>query len=237
MSQCADKYLVRDYVRKAVSEDILVPLLGVYGTPDEIPYASLPDSFILKATHGSGWNVVCRSRSTFDFHAASAKLSKYLRTSYYALGREWVYKDLTPRVLCEPLLLDENENLPVDYKLYCCHGEPIFVEVDYSRYRHHTLNLYSLDWQRLHCRKGGYPNNLSASVEPPAALPDMLRIARLLSQPFPFVRVDLYAPDRRVFFGELTFLPGRGVTAFDPVEFDYYYGRFLDLKSIREHIV
>lgn len=236
MVRCADKYLVREYVRERISDDILVPLLGVYKAPGEIPFSTLPDSFILKATHGSGWNIVCRSRSTFDIQAASAKLSKHLRTNYYSLGREWVYRELTPRIICEALLLDADGEIPPDYKFHCCHGEPAFIQVDFNRLGAHTRNLYDLDWRLLPYRYNRFPNNLDAGADAPAALPSMLRIARQLSQAFPLVRVDLYAVGRQVFFGELTFFSGRSMTPFRPREFDYQLGRLIDLDSIRAHI-
>jgi hypothetical protein len=196
----------------------------------------LPDAFILKASHGSGWNVVCRSRSSFDFPAAAAQLSRYLRTSYYSLGREWVYKDLNPRILCERLLLDGSGAIPEDYKFYCFHGEPKLVQVDYTRHESRTLNYHDAAWSLLPCRRQA-PNNLKAPRDPPPALPDMLDAARRLAKPFPFVRVDLYAVGPRVFFGELTFFPGRGITAFTPLAYEYTFGRLLDLGRIRGHVV
>jgi hypothetical protein len=237
MRECADKYLVRDFVRKTVPADILVPLIGVYSTPRDLLAANLPDSFILKATHGSGWNIQCRSRASFDLEKAAATMAEFLHSSYYRLGREWVYKDIQPRILCETLLLDAAGEVPNDYKVQCFHGEPVFVQVDYSRHSAHARNLYDLDWRLLPCRKGRYPNNLAASAEPPEALPRMLEIARDLARPFPFVRVDLYALGQQVYFGELTFYPERGVSRFEPHEFDVYYGQYLDLDSIQEHVV
>lgn len=237
MRRCADKYLVREHVRKTIPADILVPLIGVYSTPGELLAADLPDSFILKATHGSGWNILCRSRASFDLEAAAARMAGYLRRDYYALGREWVYKDIQPRILCERLLLDADGEPPEDYKFHCFHGEPAFVQVDYARFSAHARNLYDLDWRFIPCRKGRYPNNPAARAAPPAALHEMLEIARALARPFPFVRVDLYALDRQVYFGELTFYPERGVSRFDPDDFDLLYGNYLDLKSIRQHVV
>jgi hypothetical protein len=208
----------------------------VYSAPGEIQLDTLPEAFILKATHGSGWNVMCRARASFDFAAAAARLSRYLRTSYYDMGREWIYKDLTPRIVCQPLLLDAAGEVPQDYKFFCFHGEPRVVQVDWARFRAHTQNLYDTDWRLLPCRKR-YPNNAQAPRHPPATLPEMLEISRQLAKPFPFVRVDLYAIEGRVFFGELTFLPYRGVIAFKPRSFEYAFGRMLDLGRIHAHVV
>ena len=236
LRQCSDKLLVREYVRSAVSDKILIPLLGVYNRPAEIQLATLPEAFILKATHGSGWNVMCRARASFDFAAAAARLSKYLRTSYYDMGREWIYKDLVPQIICEPLLLDPSGKLAQDFKFFCFHGEPRLIQVEFAILGARTGNIYDTEWHLLPCRRRR-PNNPDALRDPPVALPNMLDIARRLAAPFPFVRVDLYAPGGRVFFGELTFNPARCVRAFDPRSYELAYGRLLDLASIRDHVI
>ncbi|MFG6121495.1 ATP-grasp fold amidoligase family protein, partial [Thalassobacillus sp. B23F22_16] len=47
--------------------------------------------------------------------------------------------------------------------------------------------------------------------EKPVSLENMIAIAKELSKPFPFVRVDFYECDNQVVFGELTFTPGSGI--------------------------
>ena len=49
----------------------------------------------------------------------------------------------------------------------------------------------------------------------------MIRIAKILSKDFKFVRVDLYDINGKVYFGELTFSPTNGV-------FSHYTQEFLD---------
>ncbi len=230
--QCTDKLLVRDYVRSVLSEEVLVPLLGIYDRPEDIPYDALPDQFILKTTHGSGWNIICRSKSTFNRQAAAVKLSKWLRSNFYDYGREWAYKEIRPRIVCEALLLDDRGNFPLDHKMYCFHGEPRFVQVDYDRFTGHKRNLYDLDWHRIPCRFQ-YPNNEKASPSPPGVLKELLSAARKLSSPFPFMRVDLLVHDQRVWFGELTCYPERGMGRFFPPSYDLTFGDYLDLGRLQ----
>ena len=59
LTRCVDKYEVRDYIAERVDPAVLIPLLGVYERADEVPFDALPDRFVLKATHGSGWNLIC----------------------------------------------------------------------------------------------------------------------------------------------------------------------------------
>lgn len=234
VAHCTDKSTVGEYVRTVVSAEILAPRFGVYERAEDVPYDSLPDQFILKATHGSGWNIICRSRSTFDRDAATARLSKYLRTNYYDFRREWAYKEIKPRILCEQLLLDSHGNIPIDYKFFYFHGEPRIVEVDYARFTAHTRNLYDTHWRLIPCQYRS-PNNPAAEASPPEALPELLAISRRLSSAFPFVRVDLYLVGARIFFGELTFYPGGGFSRFHPSSFDRLFGSYLNMRAVRPY--
>ncbi|HEY5983604.1 MAG TPA: ATP-grasp fold amidoligase family protein [Anaerolineales bacterium] len=235
--RCCDKYQVREFVRRQVSDEILVPLIAVYDAAEEIRFDNLPEAFILKATHGSGWNVVCRSLASFDRAAAVRTLSRYLRQDYFDGGREWGYKGLQPRIVCEQLLLDDTGEVPEDYKFFCFHGEPRLIQIDYDRFTSHRVDLYDVSWNHLACRRTLWPNRGGAVPPAPGLLQPMLRIAARLAQPFPFVRVDLYALRDRVYFGELSFYPGRGVLRHEPHSFDRLFGSYLHLETITEHLI
>ena len=53
-----DKYLVRKYITDTIGSEYLIPLLGVYSTPNEIDYEKLPNSFVIKLNTGSGYNII-----------------------------------------------------------------------------------------------------------------------------------------------------------------------------------
>ena len=52
-----DKYKVREFVSNVIGEEYLIPLLGAYDKPEEIDYEKLPNQFVLKLNHGSGYNL------------------------------------------------------------------------------------------------------------------------------------------------------------------------------------
>ena len=58
VTQCADKYAVREYVKSCGCEEILNELYGVYDSVDEIPWNDLPDKFVLKWKFGCGENLI-----------------------------------------------------------------------------------------------------------------------------------------------------------------------------------
>lgn len=222
---CADKLLARGYVEQAGCGENLIPLVGTFADPEGINFSELPERFVLKASHGSGMNLLCRDNRTLDPFRARTQLRRWLSTDFYQVGREWAYQGLSPSLVCEQFLSDESGEPPRDYKFHCFLGEPRYVQVDYGRFVHHTRAIYDAAWNRLLCR---LEYRLEPSNQPaPRHLEEMLTIARRLSSPFPYVRVDLYEVGGQVYFGELTFYPGKGVERFSPWRFDVEWGQWL----------
>jgi hypothetical protein len=61
----------------------------------------------------------------------------------------------------------------------------------------------------------------------------LLGLGERLAEEFQFVRVDLYSPQGRIYFGELTFTPGAGVLQLRPDSVDYEWGRYV--QDTRAH--
>lgn len=104
-----------------------------------------------------------------------------------------------------------------DYKFFCFNGQPYCVQVDTGRFDGHCQNFYDMQWQSLgvHCT---YPEGEQQPC--PRNFMEMKQVAMQLSADFPFVRVDLYNVNGKVYFGELTFYPSSGYGKFHPDEFD-----------------
>ena len=232
LTSLADKYQVREFVADQLGDEFLIPLLGCYRSVGAIPVDQLPDQFIIKATHGSGWNLICTDKSSLDWESARSRLRKWLKTDFSMRFREWAYRDIPPRIVIERLLLNEDGAIPVDYKFFCFGGEPKLVQVDVDRLKHHTRAMFDLDWNRLPF-SFQYPLP-SSPIAAPAALGSMLEVAAKLSKGLPFVRVDLYAVRSRIYFGEMTFYPEAGFGAFDPPEWDDVLGRWFTIAGLRE---
>lgn len=230
LKRCADKVAVRDYVAERVGSQYLVPAAGIYASSGDIDFTALPSRFVLKASHGSGWNIICRDRRGFDEEGARALLGRWMQRNFYNVGREWAYDGLEPRILCEEFISGPDGESPWDYKVFCFHGRAHFVQVDYGRFSSHTRVLYDTDWSRIPCALE-YPVVEEVSARP-QALREMLKIAEDLAADFPFVRVDLYEVEDKIFFGEMTFYPGKGVERFSPRSCDESLGKWLDLERV-----
>lgn len=100
-----DKYEVRKYVEDKIGSQYLIPLLGVYNSFDEIDFEQLPDQFILKCTHDCGGNIICKNKNELDKRKAKRFIHRRLKRNYFYPGREWAYKYVKPRIVCEELLL------------------------------------------------------------------------------------------------------------------------------------
>jgi hypothetical protein len=229
---CADKYAVRDWVSQRIGDQYLIPLIGVYDDAEDIELDRLPNSFVIKATHGSGWNLIVEDKEQLQWHAAKHTLNGWLASSYYPYLREWQYRDIPPRLVAEELVLDEHGEIPSDYKLLCLGGaenQTILVEVDLDRHTDHRRNIYDLDWNRLPFDLN-YPG--SGTVVPrPDRLDEMVDLARRLSGELPFVRVDLYSTPGGLFFGEMTLTPDGGGGRFEPPEWDRKLGDLIGLPG------
>jgi len=229
MTRIADKLEVREYIREKGFAGLLNELYGVFDSVDTIPLASLPPSFVLKATHGSSMNIICRDKRSVDWAASLARMQGWLDTNVYELAREWAYKNIRPRVICEKYLENEGEGELLDYKIFCFDGKPEATFVCTGRYGPGGVRYaaYDLDWQRIHVTKG--KPVCDRDFDKPATFPVMCKVASALSKGFPFLRVDFYEVQRELIFGELTLYPDAGLVPFKPDSYDRALGSLFRL--------
>lgn len=226
-----DKFEVRNYVKETIGSSYLIPCVGVYTDISEKEFEDLPSSFIIKATHASGWNYIVRNKNEESFVKIRDLIRNYSNRSFYEETNERNYKNIKGRVVIENLIGDENKGIE-DYKFFCFHGEPFFIQVDSDRFNGHKRNLYNLDWEKIDI-KYVHPN-IEKRISKPECLEEMISISKKLSKNFDFVRVDLYEVDGNVYFGELTFTPGQGYERFSQKKFDYLIGEKWNLRMERE---
>jgi len=229
-----DKYEVRKYVAEKIGEEYLIPLIGVYDSVDEIPWEELPDKFVLKCTHGSGSNIICSNKRKLDIEEAKKKLRKWMKKNWYWFGREWVYNNINPRIVCEKFMVDESGEELKDYKIFCFNGEPKLIQVDFDRFKGHKRNIYDLDWDFVDLTIK-YPRDPNRTIARPDKLDEMLNIARKMSAGIPHVRVDLYSIGDKIYFGELTFTHGSGYEPFYPESYNELFGSWLKLPKRRTY--
>lgn len=214
VKQCADKYRVREYVSGIGCPEILNHLIGVYSKAEEIDWDRLPDSFAIKLNVGCGCNIIVKNKKDLDIQATKRTLKKWLKNKYqYLLYAEMQYKGVKPLILIEDYLKPKAGLLPEDYKFYCFDGFAPYVMVCTDRQeggKHPRYWYYNDKWEMQMLSEDALKYGVEAAVPKPEGIETAFAYARKLSKGFPFVRVDLYIVDGKVYFGELTFTPSAG---------------------------
>jgi hypothetical protein len=230
-TQMVDKYEVRKYIADKIGEEYLIPLLGIWDKPDNINFEKLPKQFVLKCTHDSGGIIICKDNEILDIKKVKEKLNRLLKRNYYYGGREYPYKNIKARIIAEKYMVDESGVELKDYKIQCFNGEPKIIQVDFNRFsEQHQRNFYSIDWvyQPFSLLYPTYPEKI---IPRPQSLDLMLSLAQELSQSIPYVRVDLYSIEKKIYFGELTFHHGSGYEKFDPPEWNTILGSWININK------
>ena len=227
-----DKYRVREYIAQKIGAEYLIPLLGVWDSPDEIDFAALPEQFVLKCNHNSGLGMcICKDKSTLDLRKVRRELRKGLRQDYYLPGREWPYKDVPRKIIAEKYMSDGSGSDLRDYKFYCFNGEPRFCQVISNRSTKETIDFFDMDWNFQDFTGFAFPGfpHSETEIMQPRTFCRMQQMARILSNSIPFVRIDFYEVNRKAYFGEITFFPASGFGEFSPDKWNYTLGNWLQL--------
>ena len=230
VSKCAGRVGVRDYVKELGYEDILIPIYGVYDKFDDINFDELPSQFVMKCSHGCAMNYICYSKKDIDIPALRKKFNKWLKTNYGKKTVELHYSPIKPQIIIEKLMLD-GDKLPTEYKIHVFNGKAKSLYVVTSRYIDIRYNNYYIDWtpfdgsQFNGWKKTDYP------LEKPANLEKMALLAENLAKIFPFVRVDLYDINGKIYFSEMTFTPAKGTLILDDDNADFEMGEWLDISQ------
>ncbi|MGO4499663.1 ATP-grasp fold amidoligase family protein [Paenibacillus sp. 2RAB27] len=228
-TEMVDKHEVRKYIGETIGEEYLIPLLGVYNSFDEIDFSTLPDQFVMKCTHDSGGLVICKDKSKLDIEAARNKINISLSRNYYYHGREWPYKNIKPRIICEKYMVDESGVELKDYKFFCFDGEPKALFIATDRGIDTRFDFFDMEFNHLPFWQH-YKNGVK-KINKPVGFDDMIRLARILSKLIPHIRVDFYNINGKIYFGELTFYHFSGLEKFYPDKYDEIFGNWIIIPS------
>lgn len=231
-TQMVDKVTAKDYVGDIIGTNFIIPTIGVYHDFDSIDFSTLPDQFVMKCSHDSGGVIICRDKAKLDIQKAKKVLSKGLNSKFYPRTREWPYKNVLPQIIVEKYMVDESGYELKDYKFFCFSGKVKFFKIDFDREKNHRANYFDREINILPFGESHYPPDYQRKVLIPENIKEMIVIAEQLSKDRPFLRVDLYNINGKIYFGELTFFPASGVGAFTDPEWDLKIGEWLILPDV-----
>jgi hypothetical protein len=226
-----DKVAVREYVRSQLGTDlartVLPALIGVYGGEDDpdlsqLDPADLPETCVIKPSHMSGKVILKHPALQPDLSRVRDICDQWLHTTYGQLDNQYWYADMTPRIMVEEWLGDDEGHPPADYKFYVFDGHVEYVHVDADRFSLHRRRFYDRDWTP---QQFTLAYELAPVTPRPSRFDEMVQIAEKLGAGFEFIRVDLYeVSDGSVRFGEMTVAPESGAGKFTPTRMDAEFG-------------
>lgn len=227
----ADKIKSRDYIMEKTNKNYFVPLIGVWKSPEEIDFDSLPNQFVLKCNHDNGV-IICRDKSKLDIEKVKKDLNFRLKRNYYKKHREWPYKDISRLILCEKYMSNENEAPEIDFKFFCFNGIPRIVRINSGRFSEQgmLIDYYDMNWKHQNIVFNDEPS--AGDIYPkPKQFYEMKELASELSQKIPFLRVDFNYWNNTIWFGELTFYDEAGVATIYPNEWNQLLGSWIKLPK------
>ena len=194
-TKCADKYLVRDYVKEHGYEDHLPIIYGKWDKIEEIDFSKLPEKFVLKSNNGCGTVLIINNKKKLNIKKVKRKLKRWLSLPYGYSGAQLHYLKIKPCIIAEELLENNKEdilispNSLIDYKIYCINGEPQAIWVAYDRtYTGVYMTIYDTNWKKHpeNLVSSGYYRYHNREIPKPKCLKEMLE-----NYPIHFIKLEL----------------------------------------------
>ena len=236
MPLCVDKYEVRKYVEECGLGHLLVPLLGLYSSPDEIDFGKLPNQFVIKDTLGGGGNsvIICKDKATLDIAELKGTLHNWIKTyNGKHSGREWAYDHAQHRIIIEEYIpSDSQDGGLIDYKFLSFNGKInyLYVIADRILGAGAEFGFFTRDFEQLpYTRNDERP--LTRKLKRPDNFDELIQYAEILGKKFPHARIDMYDQNGIIYFGEITFFDGSGYMVYDPDNFDFVLGNEFELPK------
>lgn len=229
-----DKILVRDWIEEKIGSEYLKPIISINNTYDEIDFTNFPDCFIIKANHGCKWHYKIKNKAKFLESEAlqeiiKRQLNDWLSISFFPFaGLETQYKNIVPKLISEPLLLDNPQDKADEIEIYCFNGKPkIFQHIKYTNPR--QVSIYDENFNNIDLKF--LPNYELQNKPVDDCIRQAVELSKKLCLDFKLVRVDWLIYKDKIYFNEMTFTPFSGLYNFEDDSWDYRLGNMLNLKN------
>lgn len=232
-----DKYAVRQYVADTIGEEYLVPLIGAWDSADEIDFSTLPEKYVLKPNNCSsvfiyrdGKFVNKKNEPVESSDEVRKLLDREMKHNYYQYSREWQYKNIKRKIICEKYMENSDGVSPLEYEVFCFNGKPRIIRILSNRFNDSKMVLthYDTEWNHLDMTVNDNPND--DIFEKPSFFDMMIDFSKKLSKDTKLVRVDFNFWDGKLYFGELTFFDSGGFSKFLPEHWNYDMCQWINLK-------
>lgn len=230
-TKMVDKYEAKKYVADIIGQEYIIPTLGVWDKFEDIDFDILPNQFVLKPTHTSGDIFICKDKEKINHKKLKKMVNKWLKRNYYFIHREWPYKYIKPRIIAEKYMETNEQKELIDYKFFCFNGNPKVILVCSERFSSDNMceTWFDENWNFLDIIESNH--RVNKKIKKPINFSKMMEFSKKLSRDIPFIRVDFYEINGKIYFGELTFFPAAGFEKFEPEEWDKKLGDMLELPK------
>ena len=233
LTEMADKYKVKQYVSKLIGNEYVIPTLGVWSTTEEINFNELPKKFVLKCNNDSGGVVICKDKQALNIEETKKFLNSRLNNNGFWYGREWPYKNIKPCIIAEKYMENNGQNELIDYKFFCFNGQPKVVLVCSERFASNNMckTYFDENWNLLNIMEANH--RIDKEQKKPQSFEKMKIISQKLAKDMPFVRIDFYEIEGKLYFGEITFFPASGLEKFKPEKWNNIFGDMIDISKYK----
>lgn len=231
---CADKYRVREYLKKEFGEEYIVPLLYMAEDYKNIIASNMPPApCVVKSNTGTGGVELVHNWEDIEMKKLQNNCRKWIKFNHYYVNQEWQYKNVKPCIIVEKMMLRKDGKIPADYKFHFINGKLQFIYCCYDREGDTVRAIYDTNWEKAPfqwiSKRNYHTGKKMAEIPKPESFEKMREMGEKVAKNFKYVRVDFYDVDGKPYFGEITLYHGAGYNCFYPDRYDSVYGEILQL--------
>ncbi len=236
-----DKVTFKQYVEEKLGLGYTIPVLCLWNNIQQFEnqwfnWGGLPTEFCLKANLQSDGRCIkiIHDKNHVDFDLLKKEVSQWFKIENTLINTaDRFFYNSTPMVFAEEYMANFEDQL-FDYKFYCFDGEPycVYVAQDHFGKDGSHISFYDLKWKKLDVQ---YGSHIVGDAEKPKHFDEMVKLSRKLSAGFPFVRVDFFDTDEKLYLAEMTFNPGGGFVPYFPESFNRKMGELFVLPQDSEN--
>ena len=178
-----------------------MPLLGIYNSYEEIDFKNLPNSFVIKCNHGSGYNIIVKDKTKLNITDVKYKLYKWMNENYaFENGLELQFRDIEHKIIILKYIDDSTEHLK-DYEFLCFHGKPKFIlsECDKNKFNLYEIKSNELSYIINDCYSL-YHSKIKLNF-----LEQMIELSLKLSEGFIYTRISFHIFNKNIYFSDISF--------------------------------
>jgi len=245
--------LFTKYADKIIAKSLTVlpcaKILHQTDRPDQINFDDLPDSYVIKPNHASGYVVIVignqmylghtHAKEPYDRDKVRQMCHEWMKIKRYSRNQPW-YHEIKPCIIIEEYL-----HITDEIRFYLIHRKIIMIEHEKASFNSEvqTCGWYNAKWKPIEIRCKWpieYHESFVSSIKD--VLDDISE--KIENDPhnlFDYVRLDTYLireSDDTVpqfYFSEWTFAPGGFKVPFQPDSVEILLGDILLHRDVTSH--